>query len=301
MRASTEELRSPKPLRMLWITTAWGACFLGIRWGLEYAPILWFAALRAVLAGVALLVLCVLQHRPMPRGRHAWLLIVVLGGVNVTVAFAAMFGGVAGLSTGTAAVLANAQPLLIVLPAWWWYGEAVSWRTVIALIVGFVGLVLLAAPGGQGALLALFSAVAITAGTLLSRRLVGLDVVAASGWHFVLGGVGLIGWAAAVEGAPTIAWSPGFLGVLIALSLVGTAAAFVGWFVESQHCRLDALTAWTFLVPVIGVVLAAVVLGERPTRWTAFGLAVVLVSLWTILQPRRGVQKVGTVEADEKS
>lgn len=293
-----EGLRSPKPIRMLWITSAWGACFLGIRWGLEYAPVLWFAALRAVLAGGALLALCVLQRRPMPRGWRAWSLIAVLGTVNVTVAFAAMFGGAAGLSTGTAAVLANAQPLLIVLPAWWWYGESVSMRTVFALIAGFAGLMLVAAPGGQGAALALSSAVAITVGTLLSRRLVGLDVVAASGWHFVLGGVGLIGWAAVVEGTPIIAWSPGFVAVLGALSLVGTAAAFVGWFVESQHCRFDALTAWTFLVPVVGVVLAAAVLGERPPRWTAVGLAMVLVSLWIVLQPRRGVGKASAVEPD---
>jgi len=100
----------PKPSRMLWITAALGACFLAIEWGLRDAPLLWYAALRALVAGGALLALAGVQHRPAPTGGRAWGLITVLGLVNVTVAFAAMFAGVAGLATGTAAVLANAQP-----------------------------------------------------------------------------------------------------------------------------------------------------------------------------------------------
>lgn len=283
--------RAPNPLRMLWVTVVWGACFVAIRWGLRDAPILWFAALRAIVAGVALLLLAGVQRRPVPRGLRAWGLISLLGAVNVTVAFAAMFGGVAGLATGTAAVLANAQPLLILLPAWWLYGESVSSRTLAGLVVGFTGLLVVAVPGGggSGALLAVIAAAAITGGTLLSRRLAGLDILTASGWHFVLGGAGLVVWAAVAEGSPEIAWTPRFVAVLAFLSLVGTAAAFVAWFTETRSCRLDELTAWTFLVPVVGIVLSAVLLGERPTGWTAFGLSAVLVSMWVVLRPRRAI------------
>jgi len=87
-------LRRPKPLRMLWVTAVWGACFVAIELGLRDAPVLWFAALRAVMAGLALLVVAGAQHRPAPSGVRAWGLITVLGLVNVTVGFAAMFGGV---------------------------------------------------------------------------------------------------------------------------------------------------------------------------------------------------------------
>jgi len=228
-------LRRPKPLRMLWVTAVWGACFVAIELGLRDAPVLWFAALRVVVAGLALLAVAGVQHRPAPSGVRAWGLITVLGLVNVTVGFAAMFGGVAGLATDTAAVLANAQPLLILLPAWWLYGEAVSRRTGGALVVGFAGLALVAVPGGggSGALLSLLAAVAITGGTLLARRLGGLDVIMASGWHFMIGGAVLAMVAAAIEGAPVIAWTPRFVAVLAFLSLAGSAAAFVAWFTET--------------------------------------------------------------------
>lgn len=282
-----EARRAPKPWRMVWITVAWGACFLAIRWGLRDAPVLWFATLRALIAGVALVGLAGVQRRPAPSGRRAWALIAALGLVNVTLAFAAMFAGVTGLTTGTASVLANAQPLLILLPAWWLYGERMSARTTAALVVGFAGLVVVALPGGggDGALIALGAAAAITAGTLLARQLGDLDVLAASGWHFLIGGLGLAAWAGVVEGVPDIAWTPRFTFSLLFLALIGTAAAFVAWFTEAQAARLDALTAWTFLVPVVGIALAAGVLGERPKGWTLLGLGVVLASLWLALRP----------------
>lgn len=87
-----------------------GGRFVAIEWGLRDAP----AVVRRIAGpdrGAALLALGAALRTPLspvvgvPGG-----LITVLGLVNVTVAFAAMFGGVAGGATGTAAVLANAQP-----------------------------------------------------------------------------------------------------------------------------------------------------------------------------------------------
>ncbi|WP_131103844.1 DMT family transporter [Ornithinimicrobium sufpigmenti] len=270
---------------MLWITAAWGACFVAIEWGLRDAPLLWFAALRAVVAGAALLALGGLQHRLAPSGPRAWGIIAVLGLVNVTVAFAAMFAGVAGGAAGTAAVLANAQPLLILLPAWWMFGEQLSLRTAAALVLGFAGLVLVALPagGGSGAALSLLAAVAVTAGTLLSRRLAGLDLVTATAWHLLIGGAGLVLLAAAVEGAPVISWTPRFIVMLLFLALVGTAATTVAWFAEARHSRLDTLATWTFLTPVFGIALAALALGERPDGLTALGLTAVLMAMWAAL------------------
>lgn len=279
----------PRPLRMLWITAAWGACFIAIQWGLRDAPLLWYAALRALVAGGVLLVLAGLQRRPTPDRPRAWALITVLGLVNVTVAFAAMFGGVAGLATGTAAVLANAQPLLILLPAWWLYGEAVTARTVIALVIGFAGLVVVALPGGGGggAALSLLAAAAATGGTLLSRRLQGLDLMVATAWHLLIGGAALAVLAAVMEGPPAINWTPRFILSLAFLSLVGTAATTVAWFAEARRSRLDALSTWTLLTPAFGIAIAALVLGERPDGWTAVGLAAVLLGMCVALAPRR--------------
>jgi len=113
---------------MLWVTAALGSCFVGVRWGLADAPLLWFAGLRALVGGAALAVVAAVTRRPVPRSARTWSSIGLLGLVNGSLAFWAMFAGIAGGSAGTAAVLANAQPLLILLPAWWLYGERLSAR-----------------------------------------------------------------------------------------------------------------------------------------------------------------------------
>ena len=59
-------------------------------------------------------------------------------------------------------------------------------------------------------------------------------------------------------------------------------------FAAARRSRLDTLTTWTFLTPVLGIALAAVLLGERPGGWTAAGLLAVLVAMWIALRsPRR--------------
>ncbi len=278
---------------MLWITVALSGCFLAVRWGLRDAPLLWFAALRALLGGAALALVAAAQRRPLPRSPRTWARVGVLGLVNVSLAFAAMFAGIAGLATGVAAVLSNAQPLLILLPAWWLFGERVSMRAGLALALGVGGLLLVAVPGGggSGALLSLLSAAAVTAGTLMVRGLGDVDVVVVSAAHLLVGGLGLAGVALVVEGVPDIAWTARFVGVLAFLGLIATAATTLAWFVEAQRCPLSSLTPWMFLVPVFGL-LIGLVAGERPNAWTGVGVALVLVSVWASLS-RSGAAGAG--------
>ena len=154
-------------------------------------------------------------------------------------------------------------------------------------MIGFVGLVLVAVPGGggSGAGLTMRAAAALTGGTLLARRLAALDLLTATGWHLVIGGASPLALAAVVEGAPDIAWTPASLRRWPFFSFAGTAATTVVWFVEAGRSRLDILSAWTLLTPVFGSLLSAAALGEVPARWTAAGLAVVLVSVRVVLRP----------------
>lgn len=280
----------PAPLRMLWITLALGTCFVLISWGLRDVSLLWFAALRALVGGAALMAVVLVQARPFPRAGRDWSKLALLGVVNVGLAFAAMFAGIDGLATGTAAVLSNAQPLLILLPAWWLFGERVSLPAGLALIVGFAGLLLVAVPGGGGggALLSLLAAASVTAGTLLARQLSDLDVVVVSAVHLLVGGLALAAAALAVEGMPVVAWTPRFVAIVLFLGVIATAATTLAWFVEAQRCPLSTLTPWMFLVPIVGLVLGIVLLGERPDAFTAAGVALVLVSMWATLRQNGG-------------
>jgi probable blue pigment (indigoidine) exporter len=84
--AGVPSLQPPRARRMLWITAAWGSCFLFIAWGLRDAPALWFAALRALTARAVLVAVGFLQRRQQPRGVRAWGWLTLIGLVNVTLA-----------------------------------------------------------------------------------------------------------------------------------------------------------------------------------------------------------------------
>lgn len=288
---------------MLLVALAWGSCFLFITWGLRDAPVLWFATLRALLAGLAMLAAAVLI-RPhsaagtMPRDAGTWALVVLLAVTNVSVAFAAMFAAATGVTAGVASVLANAQPLLVILPAWWLFGERPRLPEVVAVAVGFSGLMLVAVPsgGGRGAGLAVLAAVAITAGTLLARRLAGVDLLALGAWQFLLGGAVLTVAAAVVEGPPTvIVWTGRFTVAVVTLAVAGTALPYVLWLVELRRASLTAVTAWTLLVPVAGVVLGVVVLRQGVGAVELVGDAIVVAALIVVVWSARAGQRRGRV------
>ncbi len=299
----------PSARRMVVVVAFLGACFVAIREGLPYAPVLWFAALRALLAGVVLVALGLGLRRRLPRGLGEWAVVSGLGLANATIGGAAMFLGTVHLATGISSVLANAQPILIVLPAWALYAERPTARTLAGLGVGFVGLIVVALPGGggSGAALELVAAGAGTLGTLLARRLGNLDAVVAGGWSFLLGGAALAAWAGLEEGGPaSIRFDPRFVAALGFAGLLSTAAVYVIWYEEARRCPLYRLAAWTFAVPVFGLVLALIFEGERPSAWTAAGIAVVLGSLWLVLRGARrpsleATRVVGRGEAPERA
>ncbi|SFI46863.1 MULTISPECIES: DMT family transporter [Microbacterium] len=286
--AAGVQQRAPNPWRMLWVTFAWGSCFTAISIGLQDAPLLWLAALRALVAGGALLVPAIIRRTPIPRDAHSWTLLVVLGVVNVAVAYAAMFGGTIGLTTGVASVLANIQPLLILLPAWWIYRERPTARAAAAMLAGLAGLLLVVLPAGvgTGAWLSLTSAAAVTTGTLISRA-VRADPFVAAAAQLLLGGGILLVAAAVVEGPPIIDWTPKFVFALAWMSLAGTAATTVAWFTEAQRSRLDMLTSWTILVPVFGILLSIAFLQETQSVLGWIGMAIVVGAVAVLSLPGR--------------
>ncbi|MFM9878117.1 MAG: DMT family transporter [Rhodoglobus sp.] len=286
-------MRSPRPWRMMWITFAWGSCYVAISIGLQDAPILWLAALRALFAAVILLVVAGVRRAPRPRGRRVWLLIAVMGITNVALAYGAMFGGLIGMSTGAASVLANAQPLLILLPAWLFFREAPSIPTLAAMLVGVVGLLLLVIPAGfgTGALLALTASVAVTAGTLIAR-VIDAEPLTVAAWQLAIGGIILAVVALLVEGLPRIDWTPRLVLALLWMSVLGTAATNVAWIIEARAARLDQLTTWTLLVPIFGVILSIAVLREGQSIWAWIGTAVVVAAmLMLVLASRRSARQ----------
>jgi probable blue pigment (indigoidine) exporter len=148
---------------------------------------------------------------------------------------------------------------------------------------------LVAAPAGAGggAWLALLAAASITAGTLLAHRLAAVDVFVLGAGQFLIGAaiIGVI--AAVVDGSPLHGLTIRFVAGVLMLALPGTALPYVLWFAELRRASITAVTAWTLLVPVVGVVLAVVVSKESLTAGEATGNAIVVVAMVIVVRSGR--------------
>ena len=258
---------------LLLVMFLWALCFPLISVGLATAPPLSFAALRAFVAGASLLVLAILWRRPFPRHERVWFKLAGVGLGTTSLGFGGMFlaGGI--VSPGIATVLANSQPLIAAVLAYFVLGERLSPPIRIGLSLGFAGIILTAFStfGSQSATNALLgpvyillAALGVAVGNVLLKSLADeIDPLVAVGSQFVIGAVPLLSLALVFESPIKIVWSLAFTVDLLALSLFGTALVFVLWFSLMHRNRLTHLNTFTFLTPAFALVIGAFFFNER--------------------------------------
>jgi len=112
-RKRTAPNPSPTHRAVLLIVVTAGAaiCFPAIKTGLAFSPPLKFAALRTLIAGLALLAATALMRQRiwLPKRLVRWIL--PLGLIATTFTFGSMFLSPMFTSTAVASVLGNVQPL----------------------------------------------------------------------------------------------------------------------------------------------------------------------------------------------
>lgn len=262
----------------------WSLCFPLIAFGLSAAPPMAFAAIRALSAGVALLVVAHVCGRPATGNRAHWAAIFLVGLSATSLGFFGMFYGGARVAPGLATVIANTQPLIAALLAWRLWGDPLIRHQWAGLWLGFAGIVLIGSPGltesgssASGMGFILLGALGTALGNVLMSRMPGaFDTVRAMGWQLVIGSVplGLLSWL--VEDATSISWSWPFFGTLLALSLLGTALPFVVWFELLQHSTLHRLNVFTFFTPVFGLLMGSLFFAEAVPPLIGVGIVLCL-------------------------
>lgn len=281
-------------LTLLGIMLATAACFVLIKLGLTYAPPLRFAGLRLLLAGLALLPLAGRLWLP----RRLWGPLLLLALAQGAAGYGLMFVSPKLTEAGIAAVLGNSQPLMVTLLAAWLLGERLTWGKGLALLLGLGGVVLLAypalrTPGGsglEGALMALSASLAFALGSVVVKRAnPGASLIALTAGQLLLGSLPLLMASLAFERGQAIRWTAEFSIILLVLAVVGTAFVTAAWYWLVQGAEVGRLSQGFFLVPALGLGLAAVFLGERVAWVQAGGLA--LVSAGLLLQGLEGYRR----------
>lgn len=298
--------RVPWQAKFAALALIWGSSFLLMKVGLDDLHPVQIVTLRVTLAALALVVLLRATRGRLPRGRRVWghvfvssLFLTVLpftGFVTGEMYVSSALAGIGNATTPIATVLCA----LAILPT-----EHLTARKVLAVGLGFVGVVVIAEPWNLtgrpdplGFLLVVLAASSYGLGwtytrrTLASSDLGGLAQPTALllAGSVVIVPVALVWWLLDPAGraAP---WSldvqagasdayPLWLsvGAVVLLGVVGTGLAYVFQYDVVRAAGTVVSSTVTYLIPVVSVVLGVLVLGERLGAAQLFGFGVVLLA-----------------------
>jgi probable blue pigment (indigoidine) exporter len=258
---------------------AWGATYFVTHLLLPADSPLWGSALRALPAGIVLLLIA----RRLPHGIQ-WARSALLGLLNVGGFFLLLYFAAQLLPTSVASSIMAASPLVLALFAWALAGQQPTARMFAGAAIGILGVLLLVA-GGVGAIdpwgVAASAAGLISSsiGFVLTKRWGATAApVAESAWQLMAGGLMLLVVALFVEGPPPALDGGGWLGVAY-VTLIGTALANVAWFYGLEHLKAGTVGIIGLLNPVTGVLLGVLLGGETLALPQLAGIVLVLAGI----------------------
>ena len=272
------------------LSSLWGASFLFMRLGASEFGALPTAGVRVTLATVFLFPILV-QRGHWPALRDNWPRILLAGVINSAIPFALYAWAVLHITTGLASILNATVPLFGAIIAWLWLGERIGRLRSFGLVLGFLGVALLAwrAPGGAGgkselahwALLACLAATLFYALAASYARRYLMDIPPlATATGSQLGAALFLALPTALTWPEQMPGLRSWLAV-IALAVLCTGIAYILYFHLIVKAGPSRALAVTFLAPVFAVVYGVVFLSETVTLWM-LGCALVIV-LGTLL------------------
>lgn len=293
---------------------AWGSNYYVTRQFLPVDSPLWGAVIRALPAGLLL----VLVARQRPRGSWWWRS-AVLGILNVGAFFVLIYLASQLLPTSVASTIMASSAAVLMLLAWPLLGERPGPFSLAGAGIGFTGVCVMLLGGGSagqgggidpvGVAVSLGAMGLSSLGFILTKRwarvpagtgITGtgpdaptapVGTLALTSWQLMAGGLLLLPFAALTEGPPPQLDPPAVLGFAY-VTLIATALAFAAWFTGLRHLPAGAVGLVGLLNPVTGVLLGTLLAGEAFGPLQASGTALVLLGV--LLGQRGG--RIGRAE-----
>jgi drug/metabolite transporter (DMT)-like permease len=283
---------SPVPyIAFATVCIVWGTTYLFIRIAVETIPPLLLTAARYVGAGVILLAIAALRGDRIPRDRRTLREILVVGFLLVGVGNLSVVWAEQWVPSGIAALLVATAPFWATLfEAFRSGGERLQRLRVTGMLLGFAGVALLVTPGGAGGAFDrrfLLGAIAIQVGCVgwqygTSRgkyNLAAVPPIMSSALQALFGGV-IVGITGVALGElPRFHVTPRTLVALLYLMVFGSVIAFTAYIVAMRALRVTTLSLYSYVNPVVAVILGWLVLHERLTWVSITAMAVILAGV----------------------
>lgn len=270
----------------------WSSAFAAAKIALHDSPPLLLLAARFLLAGALMLAAAWLTGVRPALTRADWGKLILLGLFNNALYLGLSFSGMRTVSSGFAAILISANPVLTGLLASLVLGERMTATRMVGLILGLAGVGFVLRnrlgigedPGGIGLLIA--ALVSLVAGTLLFKRLKpGGGLWVGTGIQCFAGGVALLPAALAFEDPASVSVTPGLIGSLLYLVLVVSVAGYLLWFRLLARSSATAASSLHFLMPPLGLLIGWLVLGEPVPLLDLMGILPIMLGIYLVNRP----------------
>lgn len=283
----------------------WATAFAGIKIGLEYTSPLRFAGLRFIIAGLLIL--------PFIKNiKHEFSVLNTNWGKLLLISLFQTFGlyllfylGISRSPASATAVVVGAGPLVIAILAHFaGINESFGWKKGFAILVGFVGIIVIALSKNKGAdersvsffglIILLASNVSGGIGNVLITRykLPGSPLLK-NAVQLFLGGLGLFLVSLLIE-PQNFAIKPTPYYISLGWLSFISAGAFSLWFIvlHRDNVKVSEINIWKFIIPVIGASLSWLLIpSDKPNFNYLIGAVFVGVSL-ILMNLKRGKDQV---------
>jgi drug/metabolite transporter (DMT)-like permease len=287
-----------------WIAVCliWGTTYLGIRVTLETMPPALMSAFRWLIAGGLLLIYLGVRGEPLPPPSR-WAGIVLMGFLLLVVGNGGVAYAEQWVPSGLAAVMVATSPFWMAgVEACIRNGERFTRRTLLGLLIGFSGIVVLVWPelslGSSDSRQFLVGVIALqiaafgwALGSAYSRRNTRDDHVLGTAALQMLAGGAMLLVAGTLHGEwSRLAFNARTTGALVYLATFGAIGGFVAYTYALRHLQVSFVSLYAYINPIIAVTLGVLLLGEPFSLRIAAAAALVLVGVGVV---RSKAQKTG--------
>ena len=254
------------------------------------SPPLTLIAGRLTLGALFLAVVVALARQELPRSPRMYGHLLVMSVLNVVLPFILITVGEQSIDSALASILNATVPLTVIVVAPMFLpDERITLPRVAGLAVGFAGVILLVAPdlvnmGDSdltGELMMLGSSICYGLGNVYSRRHVqGLRPMIPALLQVTFAALIIIPLALVIDRPfATVSPTPEAIAAVIWLGLLGSGVAYLCYFTLLQHWGATRTSMVAYLLPVVGIFLGAIVLGDPVTLNRLAGTALVLAGI----------------------
>ncbi len=266
----------------------WSSAFTSARIIVADAPPLTALAIRFLISGLIGIALALALGQSWRLSRGAWRATVIFGLCQNALYLGLNFVAMQWIEASLAAIIASTMPLIVALAGWLVFGERVRPVGIAGLFAGVAGVALIMGAritGGVdlfGLALCGIGVLALASATLAVRGASsGGNLMMIVGLQMLIGAA-VLGVAASLLESWDVRWSwPLILAFVYTTLVPGLGATWV-WFLLVNRIGAVRAATFHFLNPVLGVAIAATLLGERLGALDAAGVAIVTVGILAV-------------------